>query len=103
MHLSILSRLRGDWTIDISKTGNVLRIYDGSVKAYVRAFGPEVDEDGFHEDVTLKAPEGGDLRFERLCSAAEGSPESMTLVLCVLQEGDEIETDILELLEMRGG
>jgi hypothetical protein len=103
MNLGLFVKLTRDWTIDLSETGNILRIYDGNTTKYFSAFGPQIDAFGMHQLASLSASDADSISFTRLVSSGPGAPAQLMLVLVTPQEGDPMPIQVLELLEMGGG
>jgi hypothetical protein len=100
MNIGLFQHLKPGWKVDLADKENVLKIYDGHKTSYFAAFGPKIDQFGEHELESLSVTQAESYSFTPLATVGPEGPDYCTLVLISLQEGDNIDVETLELIEL---
>src|SRR5437899_1819953 len=105
MNVGLFKHFERGWKVYVADEAPLLKIYDGRKWSYFAAFGPPSGDSTpvRHIALELSAAEAEAHSFSLLVFNGPKSSDRCTLVLVELVEGDIIETETLELIEMHAG
>ncbi len=103
MHIDVLQHFERGWKVYVDDKASLLKIYDGRKHCYFAAFGPNPNPFGtpFVKELLSSVAEGHS--FSLRASDAPKTPDGCSLVTVSLQEGDNVDIETLELIEMHAG
>jgi hypothetical protein len=100
MHLEICRPLKAGWKIYAADDASLLKIDNGEELSYVAAFGKKTDLRATPCIERISELDAISHSFSLLVSDSSQAHDDCFLVLVSLQEGDDIERETLELIEM---
>ena len=100
MNIGLFQHFKRDWKVYLDDKASLLKIYDGRKYSYFAAFGPKPNAFGTPtvEGLSSSVEEG--YSFSLLVSDGPKTPDGCSLVTVSLQEGDNVDIETLELIEM---
>jgi hypothetical protein len=100
MNMGLFQHFKQGWKVYVADDASLLKIYDGEKLSYFAAFGVQTDPFGTPTEERVDESEASKHAFSLLASNGPETSDGCTLVLVSLQEGDNVDTETLELIEM---
>lgn len=103
MHIDVIQHFERGWKVYVDDKASLLKIYNRSKHCYFVAFGPNPSPCGTPFVKVFPSSVAEEHSFSLRASDAPKTPDGCSLVAVSLQEGDTVDIETLELIEMQAG